>query len=195
MYSILQGNLIISQRRFTERFGSASGSRMFLIDAPQERSKALVSALGTAFGDYGMELATTSDRLGEFNAVTNTYLAIFQALGALALVLGSVGLGVVVLRNVLERRSEFALLRAVGFASRSLRWLVFGEHGLLLTLGILIGLLSAAVAVAPAFVAAQGGLASAVVMIVVVLFAGAAWVWLAAGFALRGSMLEALQDE
>ena len=105
------------------------------------------------------------------------------------------GLGVVVMRNVLERRSEFALLRAVGFASRSLRWLVFGEHGLLLTLGILIGLLSAAVAVAPAFVAAQGGLASAVVMIVVVLFAGAAWVWLAAGFALRGSMLEALQDE
>ena len=47
--------------------------------------------------------------------------SIFQLLGGLGLLLGSVGLGVVVLRNVLERRGELAILRAVGFRRRSLR--------------------------------------------------------------------------
>jgi ABC-type antimicrobial peptide transport system permease subunit len=36
------------------------------------------------------------------------------------LLLGSAGLGVVVLRNVLERRGELGLLSAVGFRRREL---------------------------------------------------------------------------
>jgi len=44
--------------------------------------------------------------------VQNTYLNTFQVLGALGLLLGSAGLGVVVLRNVLERRAELAAMLA-----------------------------------------------------------------------------------
>ena len=76
----------------------------------------------------------------------NTYLDIFQALGGLALLLGSVGLGVVVLRNVLERRGELALLQAVGFRKGSLHWLVLAEHGGLLVLGLIGGMVSALLA-------------------------------------------------
>ena len=39
---------------------------------------------------------------------------------ALGLVLGTIGLGAVLLRNVLERRGEIALLRAVGFRKQTL---------------------------------------------------------------------------
>ena len=65
--------------------------------------------------DVGLELTPAAQRLAQFNAVQNTYLGTFQVLGGLGLLLGSVGLGIVVLRNVLERRGELAVLLAVGF--------------------------------------------------------------------------------
>ena len=52
------------------------------------------------------DFAAAARRLAQFNAVQNTYLNTFQVLGGLGLLLGSAGLGVVVLRNVLERRNE-----------------------------------------------------------------------------------------
>ena len=47
-------------------------------------------------------------------------LSTFQSLGALGLLLGTVGLAVVQLRSVLERRGELALMRAGGFRPRRL---------------------------------------------------------------------------
>jgi len=105
--------------------------------------------LGRALQDHGLELTSAVDRLNAFNAVQNTYLNTFQMLGALGLLLGSVGLGVVVLRNVLERRGELAVLLAVGFRPRVLRRLVIWEHGALQALGLLLGMVAAWVAVLP----------------------------------------------
>ena len=64
--------------------------------------------------------APTVARRNAFNAVQNTYLGTFQILGGLGLLLGSAGLGIIVLRNVLERRGELGLLLAVGFRPRAL---------------------------------------------------------------------------
>ncbi|MFM1557312.1 MAG: FtsX-like permease family protein, partial [Limisphaerales bacterium] len=137
--SVLQGDLIISEKQFVKHFPSASGYRVFLIDSADP--KATAAALSFALEDYGLELTPATRRLAEFSQVQNTYLDIFQALGGLALLLGSVGLGVVVLRNVLERRGELALLAAVGFRKSALHWLVLAEHGGLLVLGLAGGII------------------------------------------------------
>lgn len=100
-----------------------------------------------AGGDAGVRA------VGGFNAVQNTYLSTFQVLGGLGLLLGSAGLGVVVLRNVLERRGELALLTAVGFQRGQLSRLIFLEHALLLVMGLVLGVGSAAVAVLPSLLA------------------------------------------
>ena len=57
-------------------------------------------------------LRSVPDRIAAFHRVENTYLSTFQSLGALGLLLGTAGLAAVLLRNVLERRRELALLRA-----------------------------------------------------------------------------------
>ena len=80
----------------------------------------------------------------------NTYLATFQALGALGLLLGTLGVGAVLARNVLERQREWGLLRAVGYEPGHLRRLVISESAVLVLGGLAIGTFSAAVAVAPA---------------------------------------------
>lgn len=195
--SILQGNLVIAEDEWIRRFPSQGGYRQFLIDAPTNRVDAVAATLSRALQDAGLELVPAARRLAEFNAVQNTYLNTFQVLGGLGLLLGSAGLGVVVLRNVLERRSELALLLAVGFRRRTLRWLVLGEHGALLAVGLAVGILAAVVAILPQLLApgAQVGWASLIVTLMAVLVSGLVWTGLATVLALRGPLLDALRNE
>ncbi len=197
--SVFQGSLLISENNFSKKFPSESGYRVFLVDfvAPLAGDIFFQSELSGALRDYGAEVQTIDDRLAQFQSVENTYLSIFQALGGLGLLLGSVGLGVVVLRNVLERRSELAILRAVGFSKRSLRWMVLSEHCLLLILGLATGVLAAAVAVFPALRSTWSGVpyGSLALTIAGLLASGVVWIWLATLAALRGNLLRALRKE
>ena len=60
-------------------------------------------------------------------AVQNTYLETFQSLGALGLLLGTLGLATVQFRSVLERRQELALMRAAGFRRGRLAKMVMSK--------------------------------------------------------------------
>jgi hypothetical protein len=195
--SILQGSLLIDEAEFTKRFPGESGYRMLLIDAPSNSVAQVSATLSRALQDAGLELTPAARRLNEFNAVQNTYLGTFQILGGLGLLLGSAGLGVVVLRNVLERRGELGLLAAVGFRRRLLHRLVLSEHGALLGVGLGIGIAAAAVAVLPAILSPGSQLpySSLALTLVAVLLNGLLWTWLATGYALRGNLLAALRNE
>ena len=195
--SIFQGGLLISEDEFVARFPSESGYRTFLIDAPSENAEEVSKTLSRALRDVGLEITSTAQRLAEFNTVQNTYLSIFQILGGLALLLGSVGLGIVVMRNVMERRSELALLRAVGFEKRSLRWLVLSEHWLLLLLGLACGVVAGLVAVLPALRSPGADIPyiSLALTLSAVVLSGVLWTWLATILAIRGPLLAALRNE
>jgi hypothetical protein len=195
--SILQGSLLIDEAEFTRRFPSESGYRMFLVDAPSNSVAQISATLSRAMQDAGLELTPTARRLDEFNAVQNTYLGTFQVLGGLGLLLGSAGLGVVVLRNVLERRGELGLLTAVGFRRRLLQRLVLSEHGALLGIGLGLGTLAAAVAVLPSILSPGTRLpyVSLALTLIAVLLNGLLWTWLATSYALRGNLLSALRNE
>jgi ABC-type antimicrobial peptide transport system permease subunit len=147
--------------------------------------------------DMGLELTPAPQRLAQFNAVQNTYLGTFQVLGGLGLLLGSVGLGIVVLRNVLERRGELALLVAVGFRKQQLQRLLFLENGALLAAGLALGVVAAAVAVLPALLSPGAELPYATLSLTLaaVLVNGALWTWGATRFAVRGDLLKALRNE
>jgi predicted lysophospholipase L1 biosynthesis ABC-type transport system permease subunit len=195
--SVLQGSLLISEQQFVERFPDTGGYRIFLADAPKERAAQVAEALSRGLQDRGLEVVPAWQRLADFLEVENTYLAIFQALGGLGLVLGSVGLGILVLRNVLERRGELALLQAVGFGRPALRGLVVSEHWLLTLLGLTVGLGAAALAVWPSLVSPAAELPRVflVVTLAGLALGGMMWSWLAAWFALRGPLLRALRNE
>jgi hypothetical protein len=195
--SILQGSLLIDEAEFVKRFPGESGYRMLLIDAPSNSVSQVSATLSRALQDVGLELTPAAVRLNAFNAVQNTYLGTFQVLGGLGLLLGSAGLGVVVLRNVLERRGELGLLVAVGFRRRALQRLVLSEHGALLILGLGIGIAAASVAVLPAILSpgTQLPYASLGLTLGAVLLNGALWTQLASWYALRGNLLEALRNE
>lgn len=167
--SVFQGELLISEQNFVRLYPHVAGWRVFLVNGPAETE----GRLETALRGYGFHVREARARLAQYHEVENTYLSAFQMLGALGLLLGTAGLGVVMVRNVWERRREFAMLRAAGFAPRQLSRLVQWEMGLVLGGGLALGLICGLVAAVPALAAGgSGGAVAAMVGGLVVIFAG-----------------------
>jgi len=195
--SVFQGSVLISERNFIERFPSSSGTRVFLVDSPPSGAVALTQTIQRALRDYGLELEPAALRLAEFNKVQNTYLSIFLLLGGLGLVLGSLGMGLVVARNVLERRGELALLRAVGFSREMLRRILISEHLYLLGFGLASGLIAALAAVLPVVLhrGIQLPVAFLSILIAAVAANGLLWTYLSVTATTKGDLLPALRSE
>lgn len=155
--SVFQGVLLMSEENFLKLFPEQAGFRYFLIGdrrpneqaLSKEEAHALSDLLETGLAPYGFDVEPIGDRLANFLAVQNTYLSTFQTLGGLGLLLGTFGLGTVMLRNVIERRAELALLRAVGFRPSAIRRLVLFENAFLLACGLVVGTVSALLAMLP----------------------------------------------
>jgi ABC-type antimicrobial peptide transport system permease subunit len=156
--SIFQSELLMSEANFLTLYPHQEGYNFYLVATPADRVEDVKDLLQTTLAQHGVEVTETIDRLRSYMAVENTYLLTFQALGGLGLLLGALGLAVVLLRSVWERRSELALLRALGYRKRALGWLVLAENGLLLVLGLAGGTLSALLAVAPHLAGVDGRL-------------------------------------
>ena len=154
--SVLQGELLMSEANFLKLFPEQEGYQFLLVAAPPGRADAVARTIDDRLSDFGADAVPAAERLAEFHKVENTYLSTFQTLGGLGLLLGTVGLAAVLLRNVLERRRELALLGAVGYGRARLFVIVIAESALLLAGGLAIGTVCALVAVAPA-VAERGG--------------------------------------
>ncbi len=159
-HSVLQGEILIGEQAFLQLFPDQDGFKMLLADVPRgsadedltPRIQAATAALEEGLVDAGLDVESTNDRLAVYNRVENTYLSTFQTLGALGLLLGTVGLATVLARNVLERRRELALLRAVGYGQGQISRLVLSEHLMLLLAGMTAGVLAALVAILPALI-------------------------------------------
>ena len=145
-HSIFQSELLMSEENFLRMAPGRSGFHTLLV-ATDADDAAL--ALEETFADRGLDAVRSADRLAGFLVVQNTYLSTFQTLGGLGLLLGVLGLAVVMIRNVLDRRGELALLQAVGFAESSIARLVLSENSFLLLFGMAVGSLSGLLATAP----------------------------------------------
>ncbi|UCE60690.1 MAG: ABC transporter permease [Phycisphaerales bacterium] len=195
--SVLQDELIVAESQFVRLFPSISGHAFFLIDVPQARTGEATQALERELGTYAFDVSTTAQRLREYSAVQNTYLSTFQTLGGLGLVLGTVGLAVVLLRNVWERRGELALMRALGFSRATLGWLSLAENAVLVVAGLAAGAIPALIAISPHIVSrpAQVPWLSIVLTLLGVAVAGIGVGAIALGPTLRTPLLPALRRE
>jgi hypothetical protein len=148
--SFLQSELIIGERAFVQLFPRHEGYRVWMLEAPADRMDPITTHLEDRLSDYGVDIIDTRQRWAAYHEVENTYLATFQALGSLGLLLGTLGLGAVLARNVLERRREIGLLRAVGFSPADIRRMVLSEGMALVAGGLLLGGGCALIAITPA---------------------------------------------
>lgn len=196
--SIFQSELIMSEKNFLKLFPDTQGYRVFLVDSPASiQPMKLSGILEDRLSGFGFDTVSTRERLAEFHRVENTYLSTFQMLGGLGLVLGTLGLAAILLRNVLERRRELALLRAVGYGRKHFAAMVIAENSFMLLSGLVIGTVSALLAIAPVFLARSGQLpiASLGVLLLAVVMSGLVASVAGTVAALRSPLLPALKAE
>lgn len=187
--------ILMGEKAFLELFPSTEGWRVVLVRALPADVGAVVALLGTAWADKGAEVVPLVDRVNKYLAVENSYLASFQALGGLGLVLGTAGLAVVLLRAMWERRGELALFSALGYRPGRITMLVMLETGALLLAGLGVGAVSALLSVLPHGGVNRASLPGLIVTLVCCLATGMVAGTLAALFARRVRVIEALRQE
>lgn len=198
--SILQGSLLIDEAAFLRFFPDAGGYRFFLLDGagvPPQTLAPVAAHLTRMFGDLGLEMRPAADRLNEFNAVQNTYLSIFSTLGGLGLFLGTLGLAILVGRNVMERRGQLGVMQAMGFTRRALSGMVLSEHWFLHLSGVVVGLGAALLAVLPKLTGGSAPLPWGLLAAIngAVLLGGLLFCAAAARVVLRGTVMDAIRRE
>ncbi len=177
--SIFQGYVIIGNQHFLENYPSSSGSSVFLIDGDEKQKQVISEGLGLNFRDYGWEAVEAPQRLAEFYSVTNTYLSIFLALGALGLILGTIGLAVILSRSILERKDEIALMQAIGFKNIQVFKIIVMEYSFLLAAGIFIGLLAAVLATLPSILSPNTDVSLQTILLLIAIIISNGLLWIA----------------
>jgi len=195
--SVLQGRVIISEKNFLQRYPSISGQRFFLVDAPESAQQKISRKISRSLQDEGFDLYAAPDRLAEFSNIENTYLSIFLILGSFGLLIGSIGIGIVVKRNVNERRGEFSLMYAVGFTHKLLQQLILREHIFLLLCGVVLGCGAVFFPLLPLFLTpgAVLPLFTLVILFILVIINGGLWTMLAASRAISERPVQGLRNE
>jgi putative ABC transport system permease protein len=195
--SIFQGNVLIDESFFLEHFPSSSGSYVMLVEGKFTESDKISNELERGFRNQGLELITAASRLASFNEVENTYLSIFLLLGGLGMILGTIGLGVSLARNMIDRQQELGLLKAIGFPDRAILTMISWEHLVLLVTGTVIGAVSAFTAIIPSLLSAfvDASWQTAFIIILIILLNGFLWILLVARHNLKKSLIGSLRSE
>lgn len=195
--SIFQGNALIDNALFLENFPSNSGSYVFLIEGEIENTQETKDELLRAFRNNGIEIQGASERLAMFNQVENTYLSIFLLLGGLAMILGTVGLGISLARNILDRGQEIGILRAMGYCKNKVMKIITYEHLILLLTGTMAGTITAFIATLPSILSdfVQASWQTAALIVVLILLNGFAWIYGITMSYLKKDLLVTLREE
>ena len=94
----------------------------------------------------GVQVSRPSDVLEARAAAQGQFTTLLLGLGAVALLVGAIGIANIMVISVLERRGEIGLRRALGATRRNIRSQFLTESALLAALGGLAGLLLGALA-------------------------------------------------
>ena len=190
--SIFQGNVLIAEKHFLKHFPSVSGSQLFLISG-ENNDKVLQSSMR----NYGLEIEPAKDRLLKFYQVENTYLNIFLQLGALGLLIGTIGLGIVILRSLMEQRTELAILRASGYSKKRLFLIILSEHLLMVVTAILIGTIPSIISAIPSLSSElyQELIDWIAYLALIVLLSASFWILIAGKLSMKAGLNQALRND
>jgi putative ABC transport system permease protein len=132
-------------------FGTMRNASMLYVRADPERVQQAAALLGATADPQNPEQTQVSRPSAALQAradAQSTLTAVFLGLGAVALLVGGVGIANVMVISVLERRPEIGLRRALGARAAHIGVQFLGESVLLSLLGGCVGVLLGAAATA-----------------------------------------------
>lgn len=139
--NLLQGKVLLSAENFKKYIQQDLSYDFFLVSS-KEPYEQLKSILQKITFKNNIETQKSSSMLSAFNEVQNTYLIIFQSLGLLSILLGSIGFSLNIIRNFFNRSIDHDLLKSLGFSSIKKIKLTFYENTTVFTTALFIATVS-----------------------------------------------------
>jgi putative ABC transport system permease protein len=121
--------------------GTETGVRSYVEVADHTDPANVAASLNRTYLAAGADAAPITTLVNEAMGQLRGLLAMLQGYLGLGLLIGTAGLGVVMVRAVRERRQGIAMLRAMGASSRLVRTAMLIEAGLIVVQGTVIGVL------------------------------------------------------
>jgi len=125
----------------TERSPTSVYVRAHEGEAQVEAARALLPSAADPWGPEEVAVSRPSDALEAQAAAEGAFTSLFLGLGAVALLVGGIGIANVMIISVLERRSEVGLRRALGARRRHIAVQFLGESFVLGVFGGIAGVL------------------------------------------------------
>lgn len=104
-----------------------------------ENTKAVAKAFEVSYLELGLQ---TSDLVGIISGLMSfmtNFFYLFQGFLGIGLLIGIAGIGIISYRNVIERRQQIGMLRAIGFKKSMIAKSFLIETSFIIILGIVIG--------------------------------------------------------
>jgi putative ABC transport system permease protein len=140
--SIFQGSLLMNKTAFSEIWNEITGSEIALLKVKEQETEAVKQLILQALNEYGIRVTPATQRLKEFNSVTDTYLSIFLVLGGFGLLIGLGSFIIVVRKDLAARKEQIRLYRAIGFSDHKIAHLLIAGNRIVPMLAIGAGFLA-----------------------------------------------------
>lgn len=106
---------------------------------PGADAEATADAMESAFLSNGLEANSLAKELKEVVELNQTFNYLIEGFMSLGLIVGVVAIGVISARNVIERRQQIGVLRAIGFKRRAVQVSFLLESSIVALIGIFVG--------------------------------------------------------
>ena len=140
--SIFQGSLFIWDEWFESLYPTNPGYTLFLFKSGVDDHEPQMDGIEQSLAGYGFEAHSVESLAIQNIEVENTYISVFQVLLIFGVIIGTLGVGVVVSRNMIERQWEMGILRAIGITRGMLFRIILMENSFMIVSGMLIGTLA-----------------------------------------------------
>jgi len=124
-------------------------------------------------------------------------LPIFLILGSFGILIGTLGIGIIVYRNISEQKKEFALLQAVGIKKEQISAILNFSYLILLTYSISLGILAAVAASLPSLLFSNSDIPYFLIIVItfLILVSGMGSIYYSTKISLKGNIIELLRTE
>jgi putative ABC transport system permease protein len=134
-------NGIFTHKEMAEREYGAVPTTLVVKLGPNEDADYVSKELEKGFIDDGLTALDLKAIINSFIQVQTNMMYLMEAFLGLGLLVGIAGIGIISYRNVIERRQQIGMLRAIGFRRRMITKSFLIETSFVTILAILIGLL------------------------------------------------------
>jgi ABC-type antimicrobial peptide transport system permease subunit len=142
--TIFGGTFIMSESNIDSIYPESAAYQYLLIKMDNDLDSTpeqVALELEGALDQYGLDAQAIRQLILENREYERSFMSLFQAFLGLGLILGIIGLGVVMARNVIERRFEIGVLRTIGFTKSMILRSFILELSLIALLASLIGMI------------------------------------------------------